>query len=72
MTVSNTEINRDINVILVAYGSVAALSEALGTLGSSSPVVVIDNQSSPESKKAAADAGRDMSTRAEISASRRR
>ena len=57
MTVSNTEINRDINVILVAYGSVAALSEALGTLGSSSPVVVIDNQSSPESKKAAADAG---------------
>ncbi len=35
VTVSDTEVNHDINVIVVAYGSVASLREALGTLGSS-------------------------------------
>ncbi|HLM95624.1 MAG TPA: glycosyltransferase family 2 protein [Acidimicrobiales bacterium] len=46
-----------VNVIVVAYGPVAALTEALETLGAGVSVVVVDNASSSATEHAVAGAG---------------
>ncbi len=61
-----------VNVIVVAYGPVTALTEALETLGAGASVVVVDNGSSSATENAVVGAGRDMSTPAGTWDSRRR
>src|SRR5579863_5263231 len=49
--------HRDLDVIVVAYGPVAAVAETLDTLGPDASVVVVDNASSPATRDAVTGAG---------------